>query len=197
VWPPGSFWERRETGRLASTLPWISEESHREFLAEFPRDHDFRFIVEAPATFASHMVGPPPFAVARLHGAWTRGVQSLARGEEELVEFFAERVRAHGGDTKLNERVTQIHMKRGRVTGVLLDGEEVSTGVQFLVTDTTTRALLDLAGFEPSRRTLSNMPRLIPREHRFVVSMVSLRRSAPTRSSCPRGLTGASIRASR
>src|SRR3954471_2218550 len=41
VWPPGTFWERRETGRVASTLPHLEETDAQSFLAEFPRDHDY------------------------------------------------------------------------------------------------------------------------------------------------------------
>src|SRR5215472_15705515 len=62
VWPPGTFWERRETLRVAGALPLLRGPS-REFLAEFPRDHDYRTIVLTPARFASDLAGePPPFA---------------------------------------------------------------------------------------------------------------------------------------
>src|SRR5205085_1994204 len=94
VWPPGGFWERRETARVLATLPYLDG---ADFLAEFPRDHAFREVVTAPARFASDLDGAsvPAFALARLHGAWTRGVSELADGENELVDFLLERVRAH------------------------------------------------------------------------------------------------------
>jgi phytoene dehydrogenase-like protein len=171
VWPPGTFWERRETGHVAATLPHIDDRGARDFLAEFPRDHDFRAIVEVPAQFASHALELPAFALARLHGAWTRGVSRLARGEDELVELLTERVRAHGGDVRLGDRADRILHKRGRVTSVHVDGDEDPTGVGFVVTDSTTRALLDLApDFDPARRALA--PRLLPREFRYVLSVV-------------------------
>ncbi|MDB5221284.1 MAG: hypothetical protein JWO86_9211, partial [Myxococcaceae bacterium] len=34
VWPPGGFWERRETARVMATLPYL--EGGSDFLAEFP-----------------------------------------------------------------------------------------------------------------------------------------------------------------
>src|SRR5579864_5160827 len=83
VWPPGRFWERRETDRVASSLPHFGGLRDRQarhspsLLAEFPRDHDYRGIVDVPARFASHSVDLPEFAVARLHAAWTRGVAAL------------------------------------------------------------------------------------------------------------------------
>jgi hypothetical protein len=59
------------------------------------------------------------------------------------------------------------------VNGVLVDGDEAPTGVGFVVTDHTTRALLDLTtDFDPTRRALAALPHLIPAEWRFVVSIV-------------------------
>src|SRR5579883_2532827 len=42
VWPPGSFWERRETDRAAALLPRFAHGAGLPpLLAEFPRDHDY------------------------------------------------------------------------------------------------------------------------------------------------------------
>ncbi len=173
VWPPGSFWERRETGRVATSLPRFDGEHAASLLTEFPRDHDYRAIVDVPARFASHAVELPEFAVARLHGAWTRGVSRLVSGEDELVDFLTERVRAHGGETRLLERAVRVVHRRGRVTGIVIDGDDTPTGVGFVATDHTTRALLDLTSdFDPPRRALVALPHLLPAESRFVVSIV-------------------------
>src|SRR5258708_38859530 len=77
VWPPGTFWERRETERAAAALPRFDGATHPTLLAEFPRDHDYRAIVEVPARFATHAAVLTEFAAARFHGAWTRGVTRL------------------------------------------------------------------------------------------------------------------------
>jgi glycine/D-amino acid oxidase-like deaminating enzyme len=173
VWPPGTFWERRETGRLTATLPRLEGGRGGPLLAEFPRDHGYRAIVDVPARFGTHSMDPPEFALARLHGAWTRGVVRLAGGEDALVDFLAERVRAHGGELRLGERAVRVAHKRGRVSGVLVDGDEEMTGVGFVLTDHPTRALLDLASdFDPASRALGALPHLIPAESRFVVSLV-------------------------
>ena len=173
VWPPGRFWERRETERVAGTLPHLVPGRSPPLLAEFPRDHDYRGIVDVPARFASHVIDMPELAVARLHAAWTRGVSTLAGGESELVEFLLERVRTHGGEARLDDRVTRLAHKRSHVAGVLIEGDEDVTGVDFLVTDHTTRGLLDLASdFDPPRRALAELPRLLPSERRFVMSIV-------------------------
>jgi glycine/D-amino acid oxidase-like deaminating enzyme len=173
VWPPGRFWEKRETERAALALPHLDDARSPSLLAEFPRDHDYRGIVYVPARFASHSVDLPEFAVARLHAAWTRGVAMLAGGESELVEFLLERVRTYGGETRLEDRATRLAHKRGHVAGIVVEGDDDVTGVDFVVTDHTTRGLLDLTtDFDPPRRALAELPRLLPAERRFVVSMV-------------------------
>ncbi len=169
VWPPGGFWERRETARVLATLPYLDG---RDFLAEFPREHAFREVVTVPARFASDLEGSAPaFALARLHGAWTRGVTRLADGEDELIDFLLDRVRAHGGDTRMNDRAQELVHKGGKVRGVIVDGDDAPVGVTFVVSDMPTPMLLDLAkGFEPSRRDKD--PDVDPYGARFVVSMV-------------------------
>ncbi len=174
VWPPGSFWERRETERTAAFLPRFEGGRGSPFLAEFPREHEYRAIVDIPARFASHVVDLPDFAVARLHGAWTRGVSRLAHGEDELIEFLVERVRAHGGEAQLGEHAVRVLHKRGRAAGIVLDGDDETTGVGFVVTDRTTRALLDLTSdFDAPRRALAALPHLVAAEWRFVLSIVA------------------------
>ncbi len=173
VWPPGTFWERREALRAAAGLPSFDGARGGSLLAELAPEHEYRAIVEAPARVASHTVTLPPFAVARLHGAWTRGVARVVGGEDGLVRFLEERIRAHGGETRLGERAVRITHKRGHASGVLVDGDEDLTGVGFVVSDHGTRALLDLSSdFDPPARALAAVPRLIPAEWRFVTSIV-------------------------
>ena len=124
----------------ASTAPAL-----RPLLAEFPRDHDYRAIVDVPARFASHAAELPEFAVARLHGAWTRGVSRLARrrGRARRVPPRAPAGPRRRGSPR-RASAARIEHRRGRVSGVVVDGDEAATGVEFVVTDHSTRALLDL-----------------------------------------------------
>lgn len=170
VWPPGGFWERRETARVMATLPYLDDGS--DFLAEFPREHAFRSVVTTPARFACDLADDvPPFALARLHGAWTRGVSHLAGGEDELIDFLLERVRAHGGDTRLADRAAGLVHKGGKVRGVHIDGDEAPVGVTFVVSDLPTTPVLDLARDFVSPRD-EKAPSLSVGENRFVVSLV-------------------------
>src|SRR5258708_10687069 len=107
VWPPGTFWERRETERAAVSMPRLESARLPALLGEFPGDHDYRDIVSVPARFASHAAELPEFALARLHGAWTRGVMALQGEEQDLIDFLIERVRAHGGGSHLRGRTAR------------------------------------------------------------------------------------------
>lgn len=172
--PPGGFWERREAHRVLATLPHVRDGASRDLLAELPREHLYRAVVEASAGFATDLADPPPaFAVARLHGAWTRGVSALARGEDELTEFLIERIRAHGGEVRTNDRVEGLIARSGKVSAVRTDGDEEPSGVGFVVGEMPVRTLLALAdGFEPSARALGELPEIEPTRYRYVLSAV-------------------------
>lgn len=177
VWPPGTFWERRETARVLSSLPYVDGEA--DLLAEFPREHAFRDVVTTPARFASDLAGElPAFALARLHGAWTRGVSRLAGGEEELVDFLLERVRAHGGETRLTDRAAALVHKGGKVRGVQIDGEDAPVGVTFVVSDMPGARLLELAPTVSASRS-ERAPAVEVAEERFVLSIVARPEGVP------------------
>ncbi|MET0790508.1 MAG: phytoene dehydrogenase [Polyangiaceae bacterium] len=184
LWPPGSWWERFETGRIAASLPLTQGERSSDLLGKFPAGHAYRDITTIPAQFASNsaILGSefPPFALARLHGAWTRGVQSLSRGEDELSDFLVERIEAHGGVVELGRRATSLLTKRGTVVGVLEDGEEAPTGAGAVLCDQSGETLAALSGGEGvSKSARQDWPRLNPEAGRFVVSLVVNTRGLP------------------
>lgn len=174
LWPPGTFWERRETNRYAALLPHVQAEPDADLLSEFPRGHAFRQIVTASVLFASDLSAlPPPFAVARLHGAWTRGVFTLPNGESELEEFLVERIDAYGGRCMLDDKATSIHLRRGIASGIVIDGDEHPTGASFVLTDRDGETLALLSGGEGiNKRAQREWPRITSSVGRFVVSMI-------------------------
>jgi len=179
LWPPGSLWERFETGRIASSLPLAVD-----LLGKFPSGHAYRELTTIPASFASNtaILGGefPPFALARLHGAWTRGVQALARGEDELAEFLCERIAAHGGVIELNRRATSLVTRRGVAIGVIEDGEEAPTGAGAVLSDQSGEALAALSGGEGvTKSARDDWPRLNAEAGRFVVSLIVNTRGLP------------------
>jgi phytoene dehydrogenase-like protein len=177
VWPPGNVWERIETGRAAASLPFVSGDSQQEILGKFPAGHPYRELTALPAVFASNLSVPgdqlPQFALARLHGAWTRGVLALERGEDELAEFLIDRIQAHGGECRLDQRATELVVRRGAVAGILEDGEEAPTGASAVISDQSGEALAALAAGEGiTKRAQRDWPRLSAAAGRFVVSLV-------------------------
>jgi phytoene dehydrogenase-like protein len=177
LWPPGSLWERFETGRIAASLPLTQGERSLDLLGKFPSGHSYRDITTIPALFASNsaLLGRefPPFLLARLHGAWTRGVQALPRSEDELAEFLCERIRAHGGVIELNRRATSLLTRRGAAVGVVEDGEDTPTGASAVLSDQPGEALALLSDGEGiSKSARDDWPRLSAEAGRFVVSLV-------------------------
>ena len=181
VWPPGTFMERRQTGRVASTLPYARAEPHADLLAEFPRRHPYRRIVTDTTRFASDLATPAPaFAIARLHGAWTRGLYALERGEAELDEMLLDRLEANGGTFLSSARVASIEVRRRSVSGVQLDGDLRTIGAGFVITDLTGEEVAGLAGGEGiSKKAQREWPRIIPSTRRFVVSVRAARAGIP------------------
>ncbi len=174
VWPPGTFWERRETNRYAAMLPYVRAEPDADLLVELPRGHFFRQVVSSSVLFATDLSSlPPPFAVARLHGAWTRGLYTLPGGEDELEQFLIERIAAYGGICRLGERARALHLRRGSCAGVIVDGDEAPTGAGFVITDLDGEGVAALSGGEGiHKRAQREWPRITSALGRFVVSLV-------------------------
>jgi len=176
VWPPGTLWERIETRRAVSSLPLVRG-AEVDLLGKFPIGHPYRDLVMLPTLFACDLFATgdqlPPLSLARLHGSWTRGIQSLEGGEDELEEFLLERLEAHGGECRLGQRADSLVVRNGSVIGLLEEGEEEMTGADAIVTDLSGEAVADLAGGEGiTASARRDWPRLTPSAGRFVVSLV-------------------------
>jgi phytoene dehydrogenase-like protein len=175
LWPPGTFWERRETGRLRDALPLLADPRARRG-ESLTVDADYRAAFELPAQFASHARLDPLddaalLPLARLHGAWTRGVAELPGDEDELSAFLMERIRAHGGDVRPQEWCEAILHKRGKVAGVIVEGDTEITGASFVIGDRPIVKLLDVVrDLEEARIDEVSAPPVAAR--RFAVSVV-------------------------
>jgi len=184
VWPPGNLWERIETARASNALPFVGPEGQHDLLGKFPAGHPYRSLTVLPAMFASNSAGPgdalPPFALARLHGAWTRGVVALDRAEDELAEFLIERIEAHGGVCRLDHRASKIVVRHGAVAGIMESGEEEPTGTDAIVCSLSGEMVAELAQGEGiTKHALRDWPRLTATVGRFVVSLVVSREALP------------------
>ena len=173
VWPPGTFWERRETARFSSLLPHARAEPDADLLADFPRAHPFRQIITSSVAFACDVSEPPPpFAVARLHGAWTRGLLMLPRGEEELEEFLVDRITAHGGLCLFDNRADSLLVRGSAAVGVRVDSDQTAMGATFVMVDSNGEDIANLSGGEGiNKRAQREWPRITSSVGRFVVSL--------------------------
>jgi hypothetical protein len=176
VWPPGSLWERFETGRISATLPYVKIERNVDLLSKFPSGHPFRDLLLLPASFATYLALPgdrlPPLCLARLHGAWTRGVSALQQSEQELCDFLVERIEAHGGAVAMDRRATSIVVRRGSAVGVMEDGEGEATGSSAVVCDQSGEVVAELArGEGVTKQARNDWPQLRAETSRFVVSL--------------------------
>ncbi|MCC6215243.1 MAG: phytoene dehydrogenase [Polyangiaceae bacterium] len=176
VWPPATLRERLESARALSGVA-LASEPRRDLLARLPAGHPFRDAVVAPARFASNLAppgeAPPALSLARLYGAWIRGVQATPAGERDLEELFVARILADGGEVRLGARAAEILVQRGSVAGVREDGEEEPVGADVVVTDLSGELVAELTrgeGITPRARR--SWPRLTASVGRFVVSLV-------------------------
>ena len=184
VWPPGTFWEWLQTGHVAARLPLIGAQESHDVLARFPAGHLFRDLVKLPAEFAAHLACPsaglPSFALARLHGAWARGIHAIELGEDELTGFLVERIEAHSGLCRLNSRATHLVVDRGAITGVIEEGEDHPTGTTNVISDLTGEAIAELAGGQGiTAMARKQWPRLVPTAGRFTMSLLVRREALP------------------
>lgn len=184
VLPPGSLWERVETGRAVSALPLSEGQAMSSLFSRFPPDHPFVRWVAQNVAFSSHKGGADSAISAlsglRLHGSWVRGIQALPRDELDLEEFLIERIEAHGGTCRLRNRVSEIVVERGRVVGVREDGESSMTGASAIVSNLTGEGIADLSrGAGVSKRAEANWPELRALGFRFVVSFLARREGIP------------------
>ncbi len=173
LWPPGTFWERRETTRLARLLPAVDE---------LALDAEYRRVVEGSARLLGHESahdGPlSPLVTARLHRSLLVDPSCLPGDEDELTGFLVERIRAHGGEVRMDESCAGIVHKRGKVTGVVLDGEGETIACNFVIGERPGQRLLERvrdADFEPPDPAAAPSPH----ERRFVVSLVVRRALVP------------------
>jgi hypothetical protein len=183
VWPPGTFWERFETGRAAAALP-LAESDAEAVLGKFPAGHPYRDVTLLPAVFGSDVApssgAMPALALARLHGSWTRGVQALAGGEDELEQFLVERLVAHGAECRLEQRALSLVVRGRAARGIIEDGQETATSADAILLDCAGEDVAELSKGEGiSKNAERDWPRVSSVAGRFVVSMVVKAKGLP------------------
>jgi phytoene dehydrogenase-like protein len=154
VWPPDSFWEKREFTRSISALPFDRTGGGRDLLAECAIDHPFRLAARIPSFFGSS-TDPDQlsaFCTARLYGNWCRGAIVPEGGFSSLRDVLLDKIRSHSGIVRLDERVREVLTQRGVACGVKLDASSEEIGCHSVVSgvdlSNVIRLVADRAPFE-------------------------------------------------
>jgi phytoene dehydrogenase-like protein len=189
IFPPGTFWEKLEVGRLVQSFPLLPGSIEAtDFDERLPPEHPYRKVLELPAFFATHLGTNPndvsALALARLHGAWTRGVHSLPGGETEFESFFVERIESHGGTCRLDGRAIELVGRSGKVIGIVEDGDDSMTGADAIVTNMPGEVVASLIDASAIRKHAREVwPHVAQIGGHFVVNVVL--RTDATPSSLP------------
>lgn len=175
-WPPQGILQSLQARAAIASLPYTRGDEASLFGA-FPPNHPYVEIVKESAYCASHLASTvrdlPRFAIARLHGAWTRGPQGMPAGEDAMTAFFTERICAFGGEMRLSERVVGINALGKDTHRLVLDDAGTVLGATFVVSDGTGEALAHLAqGKGITRSAQRHWPVVTEPAGRFTVSLV-------------------------
>jgi hypothetical protein len=184
VLPPETFLERQRLARARRTLqaPLPIDD---DLLAEFPEGHAFRSVASLPARFEGG-VDPNQFSalrLARMYGNCRRGTLAPEAGMHALRELFVQKIHAHSGQLRLDERANEIVLQRGEASGVRLahSGDEIACGFVVVGGD-----VASLPRFLPDRSALEvlfeRVGEPMVRHYRFTLNVV-LRKAG-----MPRGL---------
>ena len=182
MWPPETFFERREVARAAAHLPFDRDGGGSDLLAELPEEHPFRHVVSAPVRFADGMDPERLNALqrARLFTAWRRGAAALEGGMETLTAMLLERIETQGGELRLDDRVERIVLERRHVAGVRLTASDEEMGAGHVLFG---GGVYDMLRLLPDRRTYEEVferlgePQL--RHYRFTLNVLLAAEGVP------------------
>ena len=175
VWPPESFFERREFARASAHLLFDKLGGGRDPFAELREEHPFRLVVQAPTRFHDGMDPdyPTPLRLSRLYGALLRGSAVLDDGEASLRQMLLDKLRTHSGDIRERDRADALLVRRGAVSGVRVAGSGEELGAGFVAWGGDVTALLRLL---PNRRPLEELFEKLgepqPRWFRYTLNLV-------------------------
>ncbi|MET0390616.1 MAG: FAD-dependent oxidoreductase [Polyangiales bacterium] len=132
VLPPETFLERQRFARARRGLRGARLPEEIDALAEFPEGHRFRQVAALPARFEGDIDASQPsmLRMLRLYGNCRRGSLALPGGLPALRELFLQKILAHSGQLRTDERAEEVLIQRGEAVGVRLmhSGDEIACG---------------------------------------------------------------------
>jgi len=142
VMPPETFLERQRFGKArraltALRLPRLPDDE--DVLADLPEGHRFRDVAALPARFESGIDSARSGALRmlRLYGNCRRSNNTPVGGTAAFRELLLQKIHAHSGQLRLDERAVQLDVQRGEVAGLTLlnSNDEIACGFVVVGTD--------------------------------------------------------------
>ena len=182
VLPPETFIERQRFGRARRKLARPRAGSEDDILAEFPDDHPFRSVASLPARFEGG-IDPgqfSPLRLLRLYGNCRRGGLLFNGGMAVFRDLLVQKLRAHSGQLRLEERADEIMISRAEAMGLRLahSGDEITCGFVVLGLDVNR-----LPHWLPDRSVLEGLFERVGepmvRHYRYTLNIVMRRAGMP------------------
>jgi phytoene dehydrogenase-like protein len=175
VWPAESLLERRELARLAARLDVERDGAGDKLLSELAESHPFRSAVWSTVAFGAHSEARSitELQLARLFRGRARDAVMLEGGLAALADLLADKIRAHSGQLRMQERASQILVRRSGVHGVRLFGSDEEIGAATVIAGidvaAVQRLLVDRSPFEELFERLGEPQ---PRFYRYTMNVV-------------------------
>jgi len=175
VFPPEAFFERREVNRALVQSPFGRRGVDGDPFAEMPEGHPFRAAVLAQARSVAGQDpdSMSPVELTRLHSLWSRGVRAVEGDHDGWRRLLFEKIQMHSGEVRERDRVEQVAVRRGKVVGVRIAGQDDPTGCQFVIVGGDAHAALSLLAEDVAGRRTAALRGLVrPKFLRYVVNVV-------------------------
>ena len=174
VWPPGTFFERREFTRAAVHNPFGKDDAQGP-LSELAEDHPLRAIISAALRFhdGTTLGAGNPQRELRQASALLHSAELLDGGMMGLCELLIESIRTHNGDVRLSDRIDRVHVTRGHAEGVRLSPSDEELGCHFVLSGLSvaklSRLLSDRRGID---EMLDELGAPTPRALRYTLNVL-------------------------
>lgn len=176
MWPPETFFERREHARaIAHLTQGKTSVEHEDPLRELPDAHRFRLVAHAAARFADGM-DPDHSSGLRLvrhFQSWREGGAVLEGGLATLRSLLESSLRNHGAELRARDRIDALLVKRSGVEGVRIaaSGEEIGASFVLLATDVS-NFLRSLPDRRPFEELFERVGEPVARYYRYTLNLV-------------------------
>lgn len=175
ILPPETFFERRDFSRAIVHNPFSKTRGHIPLFGDLPNDHPFRIAIKGQVKWASDLNDAEisPLDLVRLHAAWSQGTMAIDGGLEGLKDLVLDRISTHSGDVRRELSADRIAVRRGRVAGVRMSGQDEVTGCNFVLMGADAHHLPRLVDTEElGRKFFERLEQVQPAFMRFTLNLI-------------------------